>query len=159
MKKKLLAIAFILSVVFINVQQAAAATQHDVPGIEVGMSREKAVSILAKMGKKDHDERKQQEIWTLRDNKQFSHIIISFDKEYKYVRFINAKARENGERVRYSDVIDVEKAVAQDLPNNYKYVIQVPAQGDKAAYKIIARGSDKDYLTYFAVEALTESEQ
>lgn len=159
MKKKLLSLAFILSVIFINVQLAAAATKHDVLGIEVGMSREDAISRLAKIGKKDHDERKQQEIWALTDDKRFSHIIISFDKEYKYVRFINAKAKENGERVRYSDVIDIEKAVAQNVPNNYKYVLTVPAEGGKAAYRIIARGSDKDYLTYFAVEVLTESEK
>lgn len=154
MIKKILIYTFCLSLLFTFAQFAEAKTGGDILGLSVGMSREDAIARLQKLGKKDHDERKQQEIWKLRGDERFSHIIIAFDKEYKNVRFVTAKARADGKRVRYSDVLDIKKAVATITPNNYKYVQEVPANGKNAGYKIIARGTDKNYLTYFAVEEL-----
>ena len=154
MRNKFLIFVFCLGLLLINVQTSVAQTKNDVLGLKVGMSREAADSRLQKIGKKDHDERKQQEIWKLKNDKRFSHVIVAFDKEYKKVRFVTAKARENGERVRYSDVLDTRKSVAQQMTNNHKYVLEIPAKGRTPGYKIIARGSDKDYLTYFAIEEL-----
>lgn len=152
--RKFLTIMFCAGILLFSASGIKAEVKKDVLGIYVGMNHDEAIKILQKIGKKDHDERKQQEIWKLKDDKHFSHIIISFDKDYKKVRFVTAKALENGKPIRYSDVLDVKKAEAQVLPNNYKYVMVVPAKGDQAGYKIIARGKDKDYLTYFAVEEL-----
>lgn len=154
MTRKILIYVFCLLILTSGAQLAEAKGKTDVLGLRVGMSREEATARLEKIGKKDHDERKQQEIWTLTNDKRFSHVIIAFDKEFKAVRFVTAKAREGGKRVRYSDVLDTKKAVARNAANNYKYVFEVPTQGSKTGYKIIARGTDKDYLTYFAVEEL-----
>lgn len=152
MKGKVLVRLFCLVVLMIGAQLVEAKTPGDVLGLRVGMSHDEAISRLQKIAKKDHDERKQQEIWKLKDDPNFSYIIISFDKEYKSVRFVTAKVREGGKRIRYSDVIDTKKAAQLGSANNYNYVLEVPARGGTPAYKVIARGTDKDFLTYLAVE-------
>ncbi len=38
--------------------------------------------------------------------------------------------------------------------NNYKYVLEMPARGKNPGYKVIARGQDQNYLTYFSIEEL-----
>lgn len=159
MIRKFVITAYCVAFILAGISFAKAETKKDILGLYVGMSHEKAIKVLQEIGKKAHDERKQQEIWKLKNDKFFSHLIVSFDKDYKKVRFVTAKALENGQSLRYTDVLDVKKAKAQVLPNNYKYVLLVPANGKQAGYRIIARGKDKDYLTYFAVEELTPSDE
>lgn len=153
MMKKILAGTFLFWIMLLIAVNINAQTKHDVLGLKIGMNKEDAVKRLQKIGSKERDERKQQEIWNLTDDSSYSHIIIAFNKENK-VRFITAKARESGKRVRYSDVIDVKKARQMGAVNNYKYVLEMPARGKKPGYKVIARGQDQDYLTYFSIEEL-----
>lgn len=153
MMKKILAGTFLFWIMLLIAVNINAQTKHDVLGIKVGMNKEDAVKRLQKIGSKERDERKQQEIWNLTDDSSYSHIIIAFNKENK-VRFITAKGRESGKRVRYSDVIDVKKARQIGAVNNYKYVLEMPARGKKPGYKVIARGQDQNYLTYFSIEEL-----
>ena len=151
--KKILAGTFLFWIMLLIAVNIDAQTKHDVLGLKVGMNKEDAVKRLQKIGSKERDERKQQEIWNLTDDSSYSHIIIAFNKENK-VRFITAKGRESGNRVRYSDVIDVKKARQMGAVNNYKYVLEMPARGKKPGYKVIARGQDQNYLTYFSIEEL-----
>ena len=137
MIKRLLTTGFCVMILLAGASFAAAQTEKNILGLYVGMDRVEAGKVLQKIGKKDNDERKQQEIWNLIDNKHFSHIIVAFDREYKKIRFVTAKAREDG-RVRYSNVIDPKKAVVQNLANNYKYVLEIPARENQAGFKIIA---------------------
>lgn len=153
MMKKILAGTFLFWIMLLIAVNINAQTKHDVLGLKVGMNKDDAVKRLQKIGSKERDERKQQEIWNLTDDSSYSHIIIAFNKENK-VRFITAKGRESGKRVRYSDVIDVKKARQMGAVNNYKYVLEMPARGKKPGYKVIARGQDQDYLTYFSIEEL-----
>ncbi len=153
MMKKILAGTFLFWLVLLNAGNADAQTKHDVLGLEVGMNKEDVIKRLQKIGSKERDERKQQEIWKLTDDSHYSHIIIAFNKENK-VRFITAKAHESGKRVRYSDVIDIKKARQMGAVNNYKYLLEMPARGKKPGYKVIARGQDQNYLTYFSIEEL-----
>ncbi len=153
MMKKILAGTFLFWIMLLIAVNIDAQTKHDVLGLKVGMNKEDAVKRLQKIGSKERDERKQQEIWNLTDDSSYSHIIIAFNKENK-VRFITAKGRESGKRVRYSDVIDVKKARQMGAVNNYKYVLEMPARGKNPGYKVIARGQDQNYLTYFSIEEL-----
>ena len=151
--KKILIFAFSFSITIFVAGNAAAQTKHEILGLEVGMTREDAGKYLQKIGKKERDERKGQEIWNLTGDAHYSYIIIAFNKENK-VRFITAKARDDGKRIRFSDVIDVKKARQEGAVNNYKYVLEMPARGKKAGYKVIVRGADQNYLTYFSMEEL-----
>lgn len=143
-----LAAFFLIGERFINVQ-----TGPQIRGLRVGMKMDEAHRQLEKIGTKQKNESKLQEVWTLNGDKNYSHIIISFNKDDEKVRFINAKANENGERVRYGDVIDLNKARQDGTENNYKYVTEFPSEG-KYGYRVIARGTDKNYLSYYAVERL-----
>lgn len=126
----------------------------DILGIRIGMSKEDAIKRLQEIGKLDREERRQQEIWTLNEDPHYSHLILAFDKEKQDVRYITAKARENGTRLRYSDVMDTNKAKLISSPNNYKYIQEVPANESTAGYSKIASGTNVDHLTYFSHKEL-----
>jgi len=132
-----------------------AEVKSDVLGLRLGMNKEAAHKILQRIGKLEKNESKQQEVWALSgSDRRFSYIIIAFNKEYTEVRFITAKARENGKRVRYDEVLDIKKARQAGSSANLNYIQDVPASGKKAAYKIVARGSDPNFLTYFSIERI-----
>lgn len=152
MIKSFLIVGFLFSLVLFFPNSAYADPESDVLGLRLGMSKEAAHKILKKIGKLEKNESKQQEVWALSDERRFSYIIIAFDKEYTEVRFITAKARENGRRVRYDEVLNVKKARQAGSSANLNYIQDVPASGKKAAYKIVARGTDPKFLTYFSLE-------
>lgn len=152
MKKFLINTFWILSLICGGVLIADAKPKAEIVGIKVGMKREEALKRLEKIGSKERDERKGQEIWTLTDNRQYSHIIIAFERETDAVRFITAKAREGGVPVRYGDVLDVKKAKQVGAVNNYKYMLKIPSKGKKKGYTLVASGRDQYYLTYFSIE-------
>ncbi|HZI18103.1 MAG TPA: hypothetical protein VEY09_05850 [Pyrinomonadaceae bacterium] len=134
---------------------AAAKGQEPKPevlGIRIGMSVEEARARLGKMGRLEKEERKQQEIWALDSDRSFSYLIVGFDKAYKEVRYVTAKAREGGRAVRYSEVLDIEGAQKIVSPPKYEYVCEVAAKGDSPAYTVIAQGRDPQVLTYFSVK-------
>lgn len=145
----------ILLTVFCFTGQVRAETETDVFGIEIGMSKEKAHEKLEKIGKLEKNESKNQEVWVVNEDPRFSYLIVAFNKEYTEVRFVTAKARENGERIRYSDVLDIKKARQAGTSGNNNYILEIPADGDKKGYKVIARGADSEYLTYFSIEQLS----
>jgi hypothetical protein len=135
-------------------QSVAAKTASDVLGIRVGMSKKDADNRLQKLGKLEKDERKQQQVWALTNDPHYSHLIVSFNKQFTEVRFVTAKAKENGSKVSYNDVVDIKKAKQVGATNNYKYVQEVPARGKNPGYVITARGQDSKYLTYFSIEKI-----
>lgn len=158
MIKKIFICTFLLLLIFSNVKNTVAKTKHEVLGIKIGMSRDDARRRLEKLGKLEKEESKQQEVWMLTDEPHYSYIIIGFDKEKSKVRFITAKARENGRRVRYADVLDIKKAEQTGTTNNYKYQLKVSAHEKTRSYIVIARGTDANYLTYFSIKQLESDE-
>ncbi len=131
----------------------------DILGIRIGMSRQDTIKRLNEIGKLDREERKQQEIWTLNNDPHYSHLIVAFDKEKQLVRFITAKARENGTRLRYSDVMDISNANLTSSANNYKYIQEVQAKELTVGYTKIASGTDSNYLTYFSLKESNSFEE
>ena len=109
MIKILLSFVLLFSFVLFSVQSSAAKTKSDVFGISLGMSHEAANKLLKKIGKLEKNESKLQEVWALNNDVSYSHLIVGFDKETNEVRFVTAKARENGKRVRYETVLDVKR--------------------------------------------------
>ncbi len=134
-------------------------SNSDILGIKIGMSKEDASKRLNEIGKLDHEERKQQEIWVLNNDPHYSHLIVAFDKEKQILRFITAKARENGTRLRYSDVLETDKAKLTSSANNYKYIQEVQATESTPGYSRIASGTDSDYLNYFSLKELNLPEE
>ncbi|MBA3334157.1 MAG: hypothetical protein H0T08_00955 [Acidobacteria bacterium] len=159
MLKNLLALLLLCLISFSCSNSLKTQSNSDISGIKIGMSKEDTTKRLQEIGKIDREERKQQEIWTLNNDPHYSHLIVAFDKEKQKVRFITAKARENGNRVRYGDVIDIGKAQLTSSANNYKYTQDVQASESNPAYIRIASGTDSNYLNYFSLKELNSSEE
>ncbi|MEO6589921.1 MAG: hypothetical protein ABIP06_11520 [Pyrinomonadaceae bacterium] len=123
------------------------------------MSKEAAVKRLQEIGKLDREEAKQQEIWTLNNDPIYSHLIVAYDNEKQLVRFVTAKARENGTRLRYSDVMDISNAKLTSSANNYKYIQEIQAKESTVGHNKIASGTDSSYLTYFSIKGLNMPEE
>jgi hypothetical protein len=128
----------------------------EVSGVRIGMSREAVRRRLEKIGRLEKEERKQQEVWRLRRDPHYSHLIIGFNKDYSQVRYLTATAREDGggRRVRYADVLDLKQARRTGSANNYRYTQEVAARGNQPGYVVSARGTDARYLTYYSIEKI-----
>lgn len=157
MKKKFLLLLF-LCLLVISCNSPKTQPKLDILGIKPDMSLENAHKRLREIGKLEKEERKQQEIWALNDDPHYSHLIVAFTAENPSVRYITAKAREGGSRVRYSDVIDINKARRIGSAGNYKYIEEFPAEENRSEYSIIASGTDADYLTYLSLKVINSSE-
>lgn len=131
--------------------------RREILGIELDMKKEKAEKRLRKIATFDHKDRKRQEIWKLRDNDKYTHIILAYDTEGR-VRFVTAVADERGERVRYSDIADINLAKQEGNPqvNNFNYIWEVAARGKRPRYIVSARGRDPQYLTTYSVKRLDD---
>lgn len=157
MKKNFLLSALLLLIV-LGCNSPKAESKADILGIRLDMNQENAHKRLREIGKLEKEERKQQEIWALNDDPHYSHLIVAFTSENPSVRYITAKAREGGSRIRYSDVIDINKARRIGSAGNYKYIEEFPAEENRSQYSIIASGTDTDYLTYLSLKVLNPSE-
>lgn len=130
---------------------------RDILGVRVGMSAEAARAQLEKIGNLQKEERKQYEVWEVRDNPYFSHLAIQFDKPKKLVNSITAIAREDDKRKRmsYSDVAELKNAwkkTIEPAKNNYRYDWELPAAGENPKINIVAWGRDAQYLQYYSIE-------
>lgn len=125
----------------------------EILGVRLGAGRDETTKRLGEIGRLEKEERKQQEVWALRDHPSYSHLIVSYDKEYKGVRFVTAVAKEGGRPVRYDEVIDTGKARKEQAGQSLTYTVTVQAQGGQFGYVIKAIG-DPDRLKYYSVEKL-----
>ena len=159
MLKNLLALLMLCLITFSCSNPSKTQSGSDILGIKIGMSKEDTIKRLNEIGKLDHEERKQQEIWALNNDPHYSHLIVGFDKEKQKVRYITAKVRENGSRLRYSDVLDIGKAQQTNSANNYKYTEEVQENESTPGYTRIASGTDSNYLNYFSIKELNLPEE
>jgi hypothetical protein len=159
MLKNLLALLMLCLITFSCSNPSKTQSGSDILGIKIGMSKEATVKRLQEIGKLDREERKQQEIWTLNNDPHYYYLIVAFDKEKQAVRYITAKARDNGTRVPYKDVIDISTAKLTTSPNNYKYTQEFQANESTPGYTRIASGTDSNYLTYLSLKELNLPEE
>lgn len=153
MLKNLPAVLLLLCLITLGCSNAQnTKTDFDILGLKIGMSNDAAHKRLNEIGKLEREESKQQEIWLLNDDRHYSHLILAFDKEKRDVRFITAKARENGIRLRYSDVLDIGKAKLISSQTSYKYVQEIDGNGSAPGCTKIASGKNSEYLTYFSLK-------
>ena len=150
MSKRSMAI-FLVLIMLWTPSVLARVTKKELFGISVGMKPADALARLGKIGRREKQERKQQEVWALNNDPRFSHLIVAFTKGYAEVRYLTAKVRDDA-HVRYQDMLDLRKAKQMGTPNNNKYVLEVPASGQTPAYVLIARGADPNFLTYFSIQ-------
>lgn len=133
---------------------------RDILGIRLRMNRVAATAALRRIARLERNERRRQEVWALNNNPRYSHLLIGYSTEGE-VRYVTVVARQDGQRVRYRDVLDVERARQAGDParSNYNYEWRVGARRNQPAYLVIARGRDADYLSLFSLKLLVNEEQ
>ena len=134
--------------------------RREVLGLRVGMKAADARKRIEAIGTFVRDERKRQQIWSVRDE-TFSHLIIGLDQQDE-VRFVTAVARadEEAKRMRYDAVGSLEAArQAGDVKiNNFNYEWKLGASGDTAVTLVIARGRHAEFLDTLSLKRI-EPEQ
>lgn len=126
--------------------------QPEIVGVRLGMSRDEARARLQSIGQLEKEERRQQEVWRLAADPNYTHLIVAFNKDYTAVRYVTAVANEQGRRVRYADVIDTSRARADVTPATRTYTQEIPARDRQPAFVVKAIGSDPDTLKYYSIE-------
>jgi hypothetical protein len=126
--------------------------EPEIAGVRLGMKREEAHARLREIGELEKQERKQQEVWRLRGDAAYSHLIVAYNKDYTSLRYVTAVASEQGRHVRYADVVDLGRARKETTPASHAYTQEVPARADRPAFIAKAIGTDPAYLKYYSVE-------
>lgn len=115
----------------------------DILGVTLGMPGDTVRTTLAATGKFERQERKRQEIWTVRDPR-FSSLIIGYD-ENRNVRFVTAVADPAGVPVTYGDVVDIAAAEHREAGENHTYTWRT---GDPRYFIIAIGGPERvNYLS------------
>lgn len=143
------AIVFTILTSLVTLAAAAKQAPHEILGIRLGMNKAVAHERLAKIGSLHHEERKSQEIWSIRD-RRYRSIMIGYDKDGG-VRYVTAVARPDGRRVRYCDVVNTKAARHEVAGQSQTYTWAVSPEA-AAAYEVIAIGRHPKYLTYFSLK-------
>jgi len=130
--------------------------KNEVMGIRLNMSEDEARSRLKRIATQQKEEREregegEQEVWLLRD-RRFAYLVVAFDREHK-VRYIITSVRP-GARVRYSELADTRNAIQANDGRNYAYTWTVKAEGEKAGYGLVARGSSPQFFVSYTLYRL-----
>ncbi len=94
MKSLLIALALVLLSSAVSVEASGKEPKPEVLGISIGMSREAVRRKLARIGRPEKEERKQQEVWSLTGDGPYESVIVGFEKGYTGVRYVTARGTD-----------------------------------------------------------------
>ena len=117
----------------------------DILGVRLDMSRDAVRSALATVGTFEREERKRQEVWTVRDPR-FSSLMIGYDPEWN-VRYVTAVANPAGSPMAYADVLEVSGAEHKSAGDTHTYTWKT---GTPPYYVIAIGGPER--LTYLSLK-------
>ena len=135
---------------------AIARPRPEIMGVSLDMSRDDARARLKSIGSFEREDRKRQEVWAVKDPR-ISHLLVGYDADYR-VRYVTAIARTDGPRIRYQEVADLKSAQSSNTPGNHKFIWEVESHRGTAAFIIIARGRDPQYLDSYSVKKADQEE-
>src|SRR5436309_2503518 len=123
---------------------AQAKLRPEIMGVSLDMSRAEAQARLKSIGQLEKEDRKRQEVWTVKDPR-VSHLLVGYDADFR-VRYVTAIARTDGPRIRYGEIANTKNARRLGTQGNYKFTWEVEAQRGHIGYMIIAHGRDPQFL-------------
>ena len=132
--------------------------RSDVLGIRLGMKNTVVYEQLNKIGRKERDERKRQEVWILNNDPHFSHIIFGFDTDMK-ISYVTAIARKDKDtqRVRFTEIGNLKQVKEKrTLPNNYQYIWNITSRPAEPKGIVVVRGTDAQYLATWSITTIIE---
>jgi len=139
----------------------AAEPPREIMGLRLEMTKEQARTRLQEIGTFERDERKQQQVWKVRDD-SFSHLIIGVGKDEK-LRFITAVAREDKEakRLPYSEIgkLDAARQAGDVAIKNFNYEWNIPADKNQPQTLVNGRGRDPKYLSTYSLKRLGQADE
>ena len=128
--------------------------RRDILGLRLNMAHADVQKRLNEIGTFVREERKQQEIWTARDD-TFSHVAIGFDKQGQ-LRYVTAVARadEKAKRMRYEEVgpLAAAKQAGDPAIKNFNFVWSLPEEDGQPEMQVIARGRDETFLDTYTLK-------
>lgn len=125
---------------------------RDILGIYIGMNKDEASKHLNEIADFDRNERKNQQVWVLKNDQRFSHVAVGYDKENN-VRYVTAfvDAANAKERIRFSEVGDLSNAKSEVVAPHYRYVWEVPSEKNKPAYFVSVYGDNPESVLYYSI--------
>jgi hypothetical protein len=75
-------------------------------------------------------------------------LLTRFSRDHRLI-LVTVVAHPN--RVRYSDIANVDEAIKATDGNNYSYKWKVEAERKQPGYLLIARGSSREFLASYTV--------
>lgn len=153
---KRLIVAFVLLLV-VSGSTAADTTKKSTRepfGLRLGMNEEDIHRRLQKIATKQKEEREEeeggeQEVWILKNDPRFSYLLTRFDRSHSLM-FVTVVTRPEA-RVRYEDIGKVKDATVNTDGRTYSYRWKVKARGRQRPSVVIARGSNREFLTSFSI--------
>ena len=126
---------------------------REVFGLTLGMTEESVHRRMRKIAtqqkeEKEEEEGGEQEVWILKRDTKFNYLLTKFNREHRLM-FVTAVAHPN--RVRYSDIANVDEAIKATDGINYSYKWKVEPIKQQRGYLLIARGSSPEFLTSYSL--------
>lgn len=163
-----------ICLVFSQCENSTKPPVQDLLGITIGADRKPTRELLEKTGFFVRDDRRRQEIWEFRNNKNYDYLSIGYDKQDK-VRYLTAFAhrqiKPNGttnskisaliktEPIRYDQFGDLSKAKQNVFMGDKEYVWEIAANGDIPPYFIIVRGIDPTFANSCTLVARSDQQK
>lgn len=134
--------------------------KRELLGLRLEMTQEESQKRLQEIGTLERHERKQQEVWKVRDA-SYSHVMIGRNKEGR-LRFITAAARTDAEaqRVPYRAIGNLERATQTGDPaiKNFRYQWDLPEAKESPAMLVLAMGREEDFLSTLTLKRISRDE-
>lgn len=129
------------------------ALPKDVLGISVGMENEKAEKHLKEIGKLLREEKGRQQLWVLKDDLQYGHLAVGFNRENR-VQYVTAIAKPNGGTAVKPDQIGSLSTAKQEINGpNYRYSWAVAARENNPEYLITVQGNQPESVALYTMAA------
>jgi len=124
----------------------------DILGVSVGLSKADAQQRLEEIATFESAGRKVGQFWKLKNDPHFSSVAVDYDKENR-IRFITAFVEKTTakEKIRFTEVGDLAKAKAEIVEPHYRYIWEVPAEGDNPAYIVNVYGDNPEFVDTYSL--------
>lgn len=130
----------------------------DILGISMGMAKADAQKRLEEIAVFERDDRRQQQVWKLKDDSRYSNLALGYDKNDQ-IRYITVFASSAENRIRFSEVGDLSAAKEEITKPHYKYTWTVPESERNPAYVVTAYGTEPEFLLSYSLMRITTNSE
>jgi len=118
----------------------------DILGIGIGLTRADAQKRLEEIAFFERNERKNQQIWRLKNDSHYSHLAVGYDANNQ-IRYVTAFADKSKTPIPFSDIGNLSKAKKEIIEQHHTYIWEVPGTGAAPAYFVNVYGDNPKFVT------------